>query len=53
MEEAYSKDVNSIINFSNKKGYAPKILEAVNDVNENQKNILINYLKDLKVKEMI
>ena len=39
-----SKDVNSIINFSNKKGYAPKILEAVNDVNENQKKYFFDKL---------
>ena len=40
----FPKDVNSIINFSNKKGYAPKILEAVNDVNENQKKYFFDKL---------
>ncbi|MAN35112.1 MAG: UDP-glucose 6-dehydrogenase [Candidatus Marinimicrobia bacterium] len=40
----FPKDVNSIINFSNKKGYTPKILEAVNDVNENQKKYFFDKL---------
>tara|TARA_B100001250_G_scaffold387828_1_gene385582 strand:- start:88 stop:828 length:741 start_codon:yes stop_codon:yes gene_type:complete len=40
----FPKDVNSIIDFSNKKGYAPKILEAVNKVNENQKKYFFKKL---------
>ena len=33
----FPKDVNSIISFSNKEGYSPNILEAVNRVNMDQK----------------
>ncbi len=33
----FPKDINSILNFSKKEGYSPKILNAVNIVNENQK----------------
>ena len=40
----FPKDVNSIIDFSNKKGYSPKILEAVNKVNENQKKFFFKKL---------
>jgi len=40
----FPKDVNSIINFSNKRGYTPKILEAVNDVNKNQKEYFFDKL---------
>jgi len=48
----FPKDVSSIINFSNKKGYAPKILEAVNDVNKNQKKHFFDKLfKRFKNKE--
>ena len=40
----FPKDVNSIINFSNKEGYTPEILEAVNKVNENQKKYFFKKL---------
>ena len=40
----FPKDVNSIIDFSNKKGYSPKILESVNKVNENQKKYFFKKL---------
>jgi len=40
----FPKDVNSIIDFSNKEGYTPKILEAVNKVNENQKKYFFKKL---------
>jgi len=40
----FPKDVNSIIDFSNKKGYLPNILESVNKVNENQKKYFFKKL---------
>jgi UDPglucose 6-dehydrogenase len=40
----FPKDVNSIINFSKKNGYDPKILEAVNTVNKNQKKYFFERL---------
>ncbi len=40
----FPKDVNSIINFSNKEGYSPKILESVNKVNKKQKKYFFNKL---------
>ena len=33
----FPKDINSILNFSKNAGYSPKILNAVNEVNNNQK----------------
>ena len=40
----FPKDVHSIINFSKNKKYSPKILNAVNEVNENQKVYFFNKL---------
>ena len=40
----FPKDVNSIINFSNKEGYSPSLLEAVNRVNEEQKKYFFKKL---------
>ena len=40
----FPKDVSSIINFSHKNGYTPKILESVNSVNENQKKYFFDKL---------
>tara|TARA_Y100001970_G_scaffold195939_1_gene238216 strand:+ start:3 stop:1343 length:1341 start_codon:yes stop_codon:yes gene_type:complete len=48
----FPKDVNSIINFSNKKGYSPYILEAVNKVNKDQKKHFFKRLfKRFKTKD--
>tara|TARA_B100001142_G_scaffold203829_1_gene202215 strand:- start:1153 stop:2493 length:1341 start_codon:yes stop_codon:yes gene_type:complete len=47
----FPKDVNSIVSFSNKEGYSPKILEAVNKVNENQKKYFFKkFFKRFKTK---
>ena len=40
----FPKDVRSIVDFSNEKGYSPEILKAVNQVNENQKKYFFNKL---------
>ena len=40
----FPKDVNSIISFSNKEGYSPNILEAVNRVNIDQKKYFFKKL---------
>ena len=48
----FPKDVNSIINFSNKRGYSPNILEAVNRVNIDQKKYFFKRLfKRFKTKD--
>ena len=48
----FPKDVNSIINFSNKQGYSPNILEAVNRVNIDQKKYFFKRLfKRFKTKD--
>lgn len=38
----FPKDVHAILNFSNEKKYNPRILEAVNKVNDNQKKYFFN-----------
>lgn len=40
----FPKDVRSVINFANKKGYAAKILESVDRVNNNQKKYFFSKL---------
>ncbi len=48
----FPKDIHSILNFSNKIGYKPKILNAVNEVNDNQKKYffkkIINRFKTIR-----
>ena len=40
------KDVNALINMANSNGYDPAILTQVEEVNSNQKNVLVNKIVD-------
>ena len=40
----FPKDVRALKDFANQKGYYPKILQAVEDVNESQKHVLFSML---------
>ncbi|MCC6323989.1 UDP-glucose/GDP-mannose dehydrogenase family protein, partial [Candidatus Nomurabacteria bacterium] len=52
----FPKDVKALIKTANENGYNMKVLQAVEEVNNNQKHImfgkLINYFKDLKGKKI-
>ena len=50
----FPKDVQSIINFSNKNGYFPSIINAVHEVNLNQKKYFFNkILKRFSIKNSL
>ena len=40
----FPKDVRALVDFARQKGYIPKILQAVEDVNESQKGVLFSML---------
>lgn len=42
----FPKDVRALKDFANQKGYYPRILQAVEDVNESQKNVLFSMLSE-------
>ena len=49
----FPKDVKALIKTAEKKGYEMKVLKAVEEVNEKQKSVLFNKLRDLDRKSVV